>query len=119
MTDRWVFIVSRCTFVWELNIRQENMNPDIRPVSSAYRSPLKVVVQRFVQQRPFAASLCAHQRDVDVIIRPCKPLVSGGNGHRVRGHGGGTTASGDDKSDGEQTSRSAFFLKSSLNNDQI
>lgn len=87
------------------------MKPDSHPVSSAYRSPLKVVVQRFVQQRPLAASLCAHQRDVDVIIRPCKPLVSSGNGHRVRGHGGGKAAFGDGKCKGEQTSRPDFFLQ--------
>lgn len=92
---------------------------DIHPVSSAYRSPLKVVVQRFVQQRPLAESLCAHQCDVDVIIRACKPLASSGNSHRVGGHGGGKTASGDDKSKGTQTSQPDVFLKSSLCDDQI
>lgn len=65
---------------------------------SAYRSPLKVVVQRFVQQRPLAAPLCPHQRDVDVVIRPCKPLVPSGNSHRVTGHGGGKMAFDDELS---------------------
>lgn len=91
------------------------MKPDLCPASSAYRAPLKVVVQRFVQQRPLAAMFCAHQRDVDVIIRPCKPLVSSGNSHRVRGHGGRKTASGDGKSKGEQTSL-PNFLPQSLSN---
>lgn len=81
-------------------------------VSSAYRSPLEVVVQRFVQQRPLAASLCPHQRDVDVVIRPCKPLVPSGNSHCVAGHGGGKMAS----DDGEHRRRAnllplGFFLK--------
>lgn len=63
------------------------------PVHFSYRPPLEVVVQSFVQQRLLAASLCTHQRDVDVVIRPCKPLGSSGNSHRVRGHGGGKMVS--------------------------
>lgn len=92
MTDCWVLVALRYRVCLRDKRRRENLQPDLPPGSCAYRSPLKVVVQRFVQQRPLAASLCAHQRDVDVIICPCKPLVSSGNGHRVRGHGGGKTS---------------------------
>lgn len=69
-------------------LTKKNTKPSSGPVGSAYRSPLEVVVQSLVQQRPLAAPLGAHQRDVDVVVRPCKPLVSSGDGHRVRGHGG-------------------------------
>lgn len=51
-----------------------------------YRAPLKVVVQRFVQQRSLAAALCAHQCDVDIIIGPCEPLAPCGHSHRVGRH---------------------------------
>lgn len=53
-----------------------------------YRPPLKVVVQRFVQQCSLAALLCAHQGDIDIVICPCKPLVPCGHSHYVIWHDG-------------------------------
>lgn len=55
-----------------------------------YRPPLKVIIQRFVQQCSLTASLRAHQCNVDIVIRPCKPLAPRGNSHCVRWHGGHT-----------------------------
>lgn len=58
--------------------------------NSTYRPSLKVIVQRFVQQCPLAAPLRAHQRNIDIVIRPCEPLAPCGNSHCVGGHGGQT-----------------------------
>lgn len=58
--------------------------------NSTYRPSLKVIVQRFVQQCPFAAPLRAHQRNIDIVISPCEPLAPCGNSHCVGGHGGQT-----------------------------
>lgn len=52
-----------------------------------YRPSLKVIVQRFVQQRSLAALLRAHQCNVDIVVCPCKPLVPCGNSHCVIWHG--------------------------------
>lgn len=90
----WGVYCTEVCWVRELNLGEKLYSRSLR---SAYRSPLKVVVQRLVQQRPLAASLCAHQRDVDVVIRPCEPLVPSGNGHRVTGHVRGDEVSGDEE----------------------
>lgn len=58
-----------------------------RSLTATYRSSLKVIVQRLVQQRSLAALLGAHQCDVDVVICPSEPLAPRRDGHRVGQHG--------------------------------
>lgn len=55
-----------------------------------YRPPLKVVVQRFVQQRPFTALFRAHQCNVNRVVCSFKTVAPCGNSHLVRRHGAHT-----------------------------